>query len=220
MDHLPTIDGNPPTPRLIRLIERWRVTWHGRRDARRRSADCNSAGTVPYLDSLRAQAEAGQQAVGTWLHQQVVPVDREAVRLLTVLEQYRREPAEPPTDMPPERAEQYVALRQKFPMARAIGFVPPESAWRMASFSLTEGFGGYLDAVARIELGQPARRIFRAPGQEHQERPAGRQRHQGLNGSLALAVDPMQILQQQHSRPCRGYPPDQGTYRVNDDPAA
>ena len=35
-------------------------------------------------------------------------------------------------------------------MARAIGFVPPESAWRMASFSLTDGFGEYLDSVAHI----------------------------------------------------------------------
>ena len=35
-------------------------------------------------------------------------------------------------------------------MARAIGFVPPESAWRIASFSLTDGFGDYLDAVARV----------------------------------------------------------------------
>ena len=52
--------------------------------------------------------------------------------------------------MHPERAEQYVALRQKFPMARAIGFVPPESAWRIAAYSLTDGFGDYLDAVARV----------------------------------------------------------------------
>jgi hypothetical protein len=59
-------------------------------------------------------------------------------------------PTEPPTDIHPERAEQYIALRQKFPMARAIGFVPPESAWRMASFSMTDGFGEYLDAVAHI----------------------------------------------------------------------
>ena len=59
-------------------------------------------------------------------------------------------PMEPPTDMHPERAEQYVALRQKFPMARAIGFVPPESAWRIAAYSLTHGFGDYLDAVARV----------------------------------------------------------------------
>jgi len=59
-------------------------------------------------------------------------------------------PMEPPTDVHPERAEQYIALRQKFPTARAIGFVPPESAWRMASFSLTDGFGEYLGAVARI----------------------------------------------------------------------
>ena len=60
------------------------------------------------------------------------------------------EPMPPPTDVHPERAEQYVALRQKFPNARAIGFVPPESAWRMAAFSLTDGFNDYLGAVGRI----------------------------------------------------------------------
>jgi hypothetical protein len=59
-------------------------------------------------------------------------------------------PMEPPNDVHPERAEQYIALRQKFPTARAVGFVPPESAWRMASFSLTDGFPDYLAAVARI----------------------------------------------------------------------
>jgi len=56
----------------------------------------------------------------------------------------------PPSDVHPERAEQYVALRQKFPMAKAIGFVPPESAWRMAAFSLTDGFDEYLGAVSRV----------------------------------------------------------------------
>ena len=57
-----------------------------------------------------------------------------------------------------------------------------------------------------VELRQPARRIFGAPGQEHQEGPAGRQRHQGFDRGFALAVDPVQILQQQQCRPRRDQP--------------
>src|SRR5260221_8230563 len=72
-------------------------------------------------------------------------------------------PMEPPTDMHPERAEQYVALRQKFPMARAIGFVPPESAWRMAAYSLTDGFGDYLDAVGPVAAAYDAFLDFSIP---------------------------------------------------------
>ncbi|MGH4025458.1 MAG: hypothetical protein ACRDRV_12865 [Pseudonocardiaceae bacterium] len=130
MEHLPTIEGNPPTPRPIRLVERWRVSWHGRRDAKRRSgSDSNDnndnndgsgdrgdrAPVRPYLDSLRAEAEAGQKAVGIWLHQQVVPVDREAVRLLTLLDQHRREPMDPPTTtltrVPPDETDPRPAFR-------------------------------------------------------------------------------------------------------------
>src|SRR5947208_12720720 len=36
-----------------------------------------------------------------------------------------------------ERAAAYVELRRQFPTARAIGYVPPESAWRITAFSLT-----------------------------------------------------------------------------------
>ena len=115
MEHLPTIEGNPPTPRPIRLGERWRVSWHGRRDAIKRSSKNADSPARPYLDSLRAEAEAGQQAVGTWLHQQLVPVDREAVRLLTLLDQYRREPMTRPTAtltrVPPDEADPRPAFR-------------------------------------------------------------------------------------------------------------
>lgn len=116
MEHLPTIEGNPPTPRPIRLVERWRVSWHGRRDAPRRSGDHGGEGPAhPYLDSLRAEAEAGQRAVGIWLHQQVVGVDREAVRLLTLLDQYRREPMDQPTAtltrVPPDETDPRPAFR-------------------------------------------------------------------------------------------------------------
>jgi len=56
----------------------------------------------------------------------------------------------PPHDVHPERAEAYIQLRQKFPMARAIAYLPPESAWRIAAFSLTEGFDTYLGAIGKI----------------------------------------------------------------------
>lgn len=139
MENLPTIEGNPPTPRPIRLVERWRVSWHGRRDAARRSGDSDTRGTDPgsaapahpdtpahedppahpdtpaYLESLRAEAEAGQHAIGIWLHQQVVPVDREAVRLLTLLDQHRRDPVDRPattlTRVAPEDADPRPAFR-------------------------------------------------------------------------------------------------------------
>ncbi len=59
-------------------------------------------------------------------------------------------PAPPPFDVHPERAQLYVQLRQKFPAARAIAYLPPELAWRIAAFSLTGGFDAYLAAVGTI----------------------------------------------------------------------
>src|SRR5262245_40195730 len=104
MEHLPTVTANPPAPRPIRPVERWQVSWHARRDAKLPPADEGLPG--PYLAVLRAQAQLAQQAVTIWLHQNVVPVDREAVRLLTVLEQFRRDPMTRPsptlTRVPPD----------------------------------------------------------------------------------------------------------------------
>ena len=59
-------------------------------------------------------------------------------------------PSPPPNDVHPERAELYIQLREKFPMARAIAYLPPESAWRVAAFSLTDGFDAYLGAIGKI----------------------------------------------------------------------
>ena len=59
-------------------------------------------------------------------------------------------PVPPPVDVHPERADLYIQLRQKFPAARAIAYLPPESAWRIAAFSLTGGFDAYLGAIGRI----------------------------------------------------------------------
>lgn len=56
----------------------------------------------------------------------------------------------PPFDVHPERAALYIQLRRKFPMARAIGYLPPESAWRVAAFSLTGGFDAYLAQIGNI----------------------------------------------------------------------
>jgi len=60
------------------------------------------------------------------------------------------EPMPPPVDVHPERAELYIELRQIFPAARAIGYIPPESASRIAAFSLTGGLDAYLGAIRRI----------------------------------------------------------------------
>lgn len=62
-------------------------------------------------------------------------------------------PAKPPFDVHPERADLYVRLRRKFPTARAVAYLPPESAWRIAAFSLTGELDTYLAAVGKIAAG-------------------------------------------------------------------
>jgi hypothetical protein len=56
----------------------------------------------------------------------------------------------PPFDVHEERAERYIELRRLFPMARAIGYIPPESAWRIAGFSLTGQLDAYLAVIGRV----------------------------------------------------------------------
>ena len=48
------------------------------------------------------------------------------------------------------RAALYAQLRKMFPTARAIGYVPPVSAWTMARLSLAGDLDGYLTALGRI----------------------------------------------------------------------
>jgi hypothetical protein len=59
-------------------------------------------------------------------------------------------PEPPPFDVRPERGKLYVELRRKFPTATAIAYLPPESAWRIAAFSLTSGFDPYLAVIGDI----------------------------------------------------------------------
>ena len=59
-------------------------------------------------------------------------------------------PQPPPLELHPERAGLYIQLRQKFPAARAIAYLPPESAWRIAAFSLTGAFDPYLALIGNI----------------------------------------------------------------------
>src|SRR5713226_52137 len=61
-------------------------------------------------------------------------------------------PQPPPLGLHPERADLYIQLRQKFPAARAIAYLPPESAWRIAAFSLTDVFDPYLALIGNIAL--------------------------------------------------------------------
>src|SRR5260370_34519256 len=49
-----------------------------------------------------------------------------------------------------KRALPYIELRRQFPMARAIGYIPPESAWRIAAFSLTGELDAYLGAIGQV----------------------------------------------------------------------
>ena len=94
MQLLPMILGEAPTPGPVRALERWRVAWHGYRDATRQPLGGDEVQPPrPYLESLRAQAETGQRAVGAWLHNKIIPIDREAVQVLILLEQHRRDPA-------------------------------------------------------------------------------------------------------------------------------
>ena len=60
------------------------------------------------------------------------------------------EPQAAPFDVHAERAAAYVELRRQFPTARAIGYIPPESAWRIAAFSLTGQLDAYLAAIGQI----------------------------------------------------------------------
>ncbi|MDQ2791613.1 MAG: hypothetical protein M3Y73_18650 [Actinomycetota bacterium] len=74
-----TIAGAAPTSAPIGALERWRVAWHGRRDAQHQPAETDHP--HPYLDSLRAHAEIGQRTVSEWLHSKIDPIDREAVQV-------------------------------------------------------------------------------------------------------------------------------------------
>lgn len=112
MELLPTVEGKPPAPRPIRLSERWRVTWHGRRDARRLPLDNDVP--PPYLETLRAEAEAAHRMVTGWVHRHIVPIDREAVELLTLLEQHRRAPLPEPPPLVPRPASDHTDPRPNF----------------------------------------------------------------------------------------------------------
>src|SRR5438477_3237472 len=59
-------------------------------------------------------------------------------------------PQPAPFDVHAERAAAYVELRRQFPTARAIGYIPPESAWRIAAFSLTGQLDAYLAAISQV----------------------------------------------------------------------
>jgi hypothetical protein len=102
-------------------------------------------------------------------------------------------PTPPPFDVHPERADLYVQLRQKFPMARAVGYVPPESAWRIAAFSLTGGFDAYLGAIGRIAAAYDQFLDFSIPSAMTQSKdPAdtydGVHYSRGVNGRVLAAL--------------------------------
>jgi hypothetical protein len=69
----------------------------------------------------------------------------------------------PPNDVHPERAELYIQLRQVFPEAQAIAYLPPESAWRIEAFNMTGELDAYLGAVARIAAAYDEFRDFAIP---------------------------------------------------------
>ena len=50
----------------------------------------------------------------------------------------------------PSAPQLYVELRRQFPTARAIGYIPPRIAWRIAAFSLTGQLDAYLAAISQV----------------------------------------------------------------------
>ena len=58
-------------------------------------------------------------------------------------------PFEDPTDVHPDRAEQYHELRGVFPDARMIGYLPPVSAWLVAQLDRTGDLDRLIVAVHR-----------------------------------------------------------------------
>lgn len=110
MQFVPTADETVPAPQPIRVVERWRVAWHGRRDAKHAPAQPHQP--QPYLQSLRAEAEIGQRAVNEWLHSKIDPIDREAVQVLILLDQHRRNPMPEPPENPPNAAVDDAAAAQ------------------------------------------------------------------------------------------------------------
>jgi hypothetical protein len=72
-------------------------------------------------------------------------------------------PQPAPFDVHAERAQAYVELRRQFPTARAIGYIPPESAWRIAAFSLTGQLDAYLAAIGRVAGAYDEFRDFSIP---------------------------------------------------------
>ncbi len=59
-------------------------------------------------------------------------------------------PKENPGEFHPERAALYVELRRVFPEARAVGFVPPISAWTIAQLALDGRLDAYLAALGQV----------------------------------------------------------------------
>ncbi len=59
-------------------------------------------------------------------------------------------PLPEPSEVHVERAALYVQLRHMFPTARAVGYVPPVSAWTIARVSLSADLDGYLTALGRV----------------------------------------------------------------------
>jgi len=72
-------------------------------------------------------------------------------------------PMPPPTDVHPERAAQYIELRQMFPEARAIGYLPPESAWIIAGLNLVGGLDAYLGGIFKVAAAYDDFRDFAIP---------------------------------------------------------
>jgi len=97
----------------------------------------------------------------------------------------------PPVDVHPDRAGLYVKLRQEFPMARAIGYIPPESAWRVAAFSLTGELDSYLAAIGQVAAAYDEFLNFSIPSpitESKQDTYDGSHYSRGVNARVVAAL--------------------------------
>src|SRR5579864_3185040 len=120
-----------------------------------------------------------------------------AVNLEVRSKRHRYNPTGPITAMPPlvdvhpDRAGLYVKLRQEFPMARAIGYIPPESAWRVAAFSLTGQLDTYLATISQVAAAYDEFLNFSIPSpitESKQDTYDGSHYSRGVNARVVAAL--------------------------------
>ena len=93
---------------------------------------------------------------------------------IAMIRQGRLSRQSPPFDVHAERAASLCRAAPPIPEARAIGYIPPESAWRIAAFSLTGELDPYLAAIGSDRRGlRRVPRLFDPVGADPRARSRG-----------------------------------------------